>query len=209
MKTAPHPLQTVGSLVIDYFRWSQLTPMITVWFFSVMAVLLLLFVNHEEQAWDGLESVAIWVSELPVVGPAYLEWMEEQEAADGKIKLGGDYFKRMGMKAWAVLSLAFMVISWAVGALFGPFQPWTLKRKLLLAGLGCVALMAAYVGIYALSPEMFNGSGSRWILTFAGMSFIVLMVSGWCLTIAHALGLLGRWVYETRFSTTPAEDGLV
>jgi len=36
MKNKPHPLQFFGSMLIDYFRWSQLAPMITMWFFAVM-----------------------------------------------------------------------------------------------------------------------------------------------------------------------------
>jgi len=199
MNNHPHPLQLVGSLVIDYFRWSQLTPMITMWFFALLMVFLLFFVNHQEQTWDSVGSVAEWVAELPVVGPAYLEWMEEQAGADSKIKLSGDDFEVMAMKVWAVLSLVFMVISWAANALFGPFQPWTLKRKLGIAGMGCAALMASFLGVYYLSPEMFNGPLSRWILTFAGITLIVFLVSGWCLSIAHALGLLSRYVTETRF----------
>ena len=206
MNRTTHPLQIIGSLVIDYFRWSQLTPMITVWCFSLLTLLVMLIVNHQEQAWDSLESVAIWVSELPVLGPAYVEWLEDQATSDGKIQLGGDDLKRLALKVWAVLSLAFMVMGWLASALFGPFQPWTLKRKLAFASLGCAALMAGYLGTYALSPDMFNGSMWRWVLTFAGLSFIVLLASSWCLTIAHALGLLSHWVSEARWETAPDND---
>jgi magnesium-transporting ATPase (P-type) len=209
MNDSPHPLQIAGSLLIDFFRWSQLAPMITLWFFALVAVAMLLFVNHQEQAWDGIESVTEWVVELPVVGPAYLGWLEEQASSDGRMELHGEDFERMAMWAWAVLSLAFMVIGWAANALFGPFRPWTLKRKLLVAVLACAALMAGFVGTYALSPEQFNGPTWRWVLTFGGMSLIVLLASGWCLGIAHALGLLSRWLRQARFGRPAAEDELI
>lgn len=33
----PHPVQQLGSLIIDYFRWSQLVPMIKIMVFLVSA----------------------------------------------------------------------------------------------------------------------------------------------------------------------------
>jgi len=192
MKNDPHPLQIFGSLLIDYFRWSQLAPMITMWFFALLMVFVLFFVNHQDETWDSIGGVAEWVTELPVVGPAYINWMEEQASADGTLHFGDDDFKAAAMKAWALLSLVFMVGGWLAGSLFGPFKPWTLKRKLGLVSLGCVVLMAGFIGVYLLSPEMFNGPMSQWVMTFAGITIFVLLVSAWCLSIAHALGLLSR-----------------
>jgi len=200
MKNETHPLQIVGSLVIDYFRWSQLAPMITVWFFALFMVLMLLITNHQDETLDGLEAVAEWLVELPVVGPALLRWAEDNATDDGKLHFGGNDFKAAAMKAWVILSLAFMIIGWIVSIVFGPFQPWTLKRKLMVAGLGSTVLMAGFVAIYYLGVEMFNGPQYVWMLNFAGLSLIVFLVSGWCLSIAHALGLLSRLLVSGRVS---------
>lgn len=202
----PHPLQLIGSLVIDYFRWSQLAPMITVWFFALLMVFLLFFVNHQDETLDGIGTMAEWATELPVVGPGILKWMEEKADEDDTLHFGGDDFKVMAMKAWALLSLVFMVIAWLANTLFGPFQPWTLKRKLGLAGVASVVLFVGFVGVYKLSPEMFNGSLSQWLLTFSGISILVFLISAWCLSIAHALGLLGRLLVDTRLSKVASEN---
>ena len=192
MKKNPHPLKIVGSLLIDYFRWSQLAPMITMWFFALLMVFLLFFVNHQDQTLEGIGAVAEWVASLPVVGPPLLSWMEGHATSDGTLHFGGNDFKVLAMKAWVILSLVLMVLGWVASILFGPFQPWTLKRKLGITGLACAVLMASFLGVYFLNPEMFNGSMIRWFMTFAGIAVLIFLVSAWCLSIAHALGLLGR-----------------
>jgi len=192
MKNETHPLQIIGSLLIDYFRWSQLVPMITVWFFALFMVFMLFFVNHQDESLDGLGAVAGWVAELPVVGPTFVKWAEEKAADDGALHFGGDDFKVGAMKVWAILSLVLMGVGWLVSMLFGPFQPWSLKRKLAAASAASALLMVALSGVYFLSPEMFNGSLSAWLLNFAGISVFVFLVSAWCLTIAHMLGLFSH-----------------
>lgn len=192
MKNKTHPLQLIGSVVIDYFRWSQLAPMITMWSFALLMVFMLFFVNHQDETLDGAAAVAKWVSELPMVGPVFIRWAEEKATDDGTLHFGGEDFKAMAMKAWVILSLVLMVIGWLVNIVFGPFQPWSLKRKLGAAGLACVVLMAGFMGVYFLSPETFNGPASGWLFNFLGITVLMFLVSGWCLSIAHALGLLNR-----------------
>lgn len=201
----PHPLQQLGSLVIDYFRWSQLVPMITIWLFALLMVFMLFFVNHQDETVDGVGTMAKWVTELPLVGPAFLNWMEKQAAADGTLHFGGDDFKVAAVRAWALLSLVFMAIAWLANTLFGPFQPWTLKRKLGLTGVACVVLFFGFLGVYYLSPEMFNGSTVQWATTFSGITILVFLVSAWCLSIAHALGLLNRLIAGTRLNEVQPE----
>lgn len=208
MKNNQHPMQLVGSLVIDYFRWSQLAPMITIWFFAVLMVFLLYFVNHQDETVDGMAAVAGWVAELPVVGPPFIEWMEDRATDEGVLHFGGDDFKVAAVKAWALLSLVMMVIGWLARLLFGPFQPLTLKRKLGFAGLGSLALVAGFVGVYYLSPGLFNGTAVQWTLNFAGIAILVFLVSAWCLSIAHALGLLGRSVATLEIGKASPEDEL-
>ncbi|MDX2416943.1 MAG: hypothetical protein QNK19_05720 [Xanthomonadales bacterium] len=202
----PHPLQQLGSLVIEYFRWSQLVPMITIWLFALLMVFMLFFVNHQDETLDDVGTVMTWVTELPVVGPAYLKWMEERVATDGTLHFGGDDFKVAATKAWVILSLVFMVIAWLANTLFGPFQPWKLKRKLSLAGVACVVLFIGFLGVYYLSLEMFNGSSAQWVLTFSGITMFVFLTSAWCLSIAHALGLLSRLVTDPRLGQGAPED---
>lgn len=192
MKKNPHPAQLFGSLLIDYFRWSQLAPMITMWFFALLMVFLLFFINHQDETLDGIWAMAEWVAKLPVIGPPFYNWIVGHETSDGVLHFGGNDFKSTAMKAWAILSLLLMVLGWLASILFGPFQPWTLKRKLGITGLACGVLMVSFLGVYLLNPEMYNGSMIRWVMTFAGIAVFLFLVSAWCLSIAHALGLLSR-----------------
>ena len=191
-------MQLIGSLVIDYIRWSQLAPMVTVWLFAVLMMFLMFFVDHQDKTVDGIAAVARWITELPVIGPSFVEWMEEHAGDEGVLHFGGDDFKKVAMKIWMLGSLALMVIGWLARLLFGPFQPLTLKRKLGLAGLGCLALMTGFLAVYFLSPGLFAGTAVQWALNFAGIALLVFMVSTWCLSIAHALGLFSRSLTDSR-----------
>lgn len=110
------------------------------------------------------------------------------------------------MKIWALASLVLMVIGWLAGQLFGPFQPWTLKRKLGLAALGCVALVAGFLAVYFLSPGLFADSWVKSILSFSGIALLVFLVSTWCLSVAHALGLLNRALAVSQNGNVSADD---
>jgi hypothetical protein len=208
MRNELHPIQLVGSLVIDYIRWSQLAPMITMWFFAMLMVFMLFFVNHQDETLDGMAAAAGWVAELPLVGPSFIEWMEKRETDEGVLHFGGDDFKVAALKIWVLLSLVLMVIGWLARLLFGPFQPLTLKRKLGFAGLGSLVLLAGFLSVYFLSPGLFNGTAVQWTLNFTGIALLVFLVSAWCLSIAHALGLFSRSVAGLKIGNTSPEDDL-
>jgi len=74
--------------------------MITVWFFALFMVLMLLITNHQDETLDGLQAVAEWLVELPVVGSALLRWAEHNATDDGKLHFGGNDIKVAAMKAW-------------------------------------------------------------------------------------------------------------
>jgi hypothetical protein len=208
MRNKPHPIQLIGSLVIDYLRWSQLAPMITVWFFAVLMVFLMFFVEHQDETVDGAAAMTNWVTELPMVGPPLVNWLENRADDEGTIHFGGDDFKKAAMKIWAFGSLALMLIGWLVRLLFGPFQPWTLKQKLGLAALGCLVLIAGFLAVYFLSPGLFVGTVVQWTLNFSGIALMVFLVSAWCLSIAHVLGLLSRALSNSHTGKVAQEDEL-
>jgi len=208
MRNKPHPLQFFSSLVIDYIRWSQLAPMITMWFFAALMVFMLYFVNHQDETVTGAAAVVSWVAELPVVGPSFIEWMEKRETDEGALHFGGDDFKVVAMKIWVLLSLAMMVTGWVANLIFGPFQPLTLKRKLGFAGLGSLAFIAGFFGVYLLSPGLFNATPTQLTLNSVGIALLLFLVSVWCLSISHMLGLFGRSLGDAQISKTSPEDEL-
>jgi hypothetical protein len=200
-----NPLKLAIGLVIEYFRWSQLTPMITFWAFGLLMLAALVFVNNQEASWTALESVLRFIAGLPLVGDAFVRWMESHAGEDGSIDLDGQDFKATALKAWGVLALAFMVLGLIAGRLFGPFAPWSLKRKLGVAALACLALLAGFVAVYWLDRELFNGPAVQWMLIFGAIAGLLALclaetgsrfdqpcarLSGWLVQLAnHVTGI--------------------
>ena len=182
--------------------------MITMWLFAALMIFMLYFVNHQNETVNGVAAVAEWVAELPVVGPSFIEWMEKHETDEGMLHFGGDDFKVAAMKTWVLLSLAMMVIGWVANLIFGPFQPLTLKRKLGFAGLGSLAFIAGFFGVYILNPELFNATPTQLTLNSVGIALLLFLVSVWCLSISHMLGLFGRSLAATQISKASSENEL-
>lgn len=189
-----NPIYLVASLLIDYVRWTQLTPLVTMWFFALLMLVAMFFVNNQETVLDTLVPVWLWLESLPWVAES-LSRMEASAAEEGRASLGGGDLQAIALRAWAVISLVFMLLALIADWLFGPFKPWTLRRKLSLIALACVLLMAGFVAMYFADPEGFNGPASQWILMFTGVTVLVFIINAWCLSIAHALGWVKRLIW--------------
>ena len=207
--SSTNPLKLGVSLVIGYFRWSQLTPMIVVWGFGLLMLAAMFFVNNQEATFDMVGSVSRWIAGLPVVGDAFVQWGESLAGEDGTLELGGKDLEAALLKVWSGLSLVFFVLSLIAGWLFGPFKPWSLKRKLAFAGLGSVILIAAFAMVYFLDPSQFNGPAWNWMLMFSGVGILLFIVSAWCLSIAHLLGWVARLVAESELGEPKKPEGLI
>ncbi|MGK2927275.1 MAG: hypothetical protein ACSLE2_16790 [Lysobacterales bacterium] len=190
-----NPLKLIVTLAIDYARWTQLSPLVTLWAFGIGMLAAMLFVNYQVQSWDALGSLFQWIAGLPLIGDRFSSWLESLAGEEETIRLGGNDLKSAVLKAWSLLSLAFMVLALAINWIFGPFKPWSLKRKLGIAALCCMTLLAGFVAVYLADPEQFNGPASSWMFNFGGIAFLLFVVNAWCLTIAHLLGL-GRRAIE-------------
>lgn len=195
MTEGPNLLKLTATLAIDYWRWTQLSPLVTIWAFGIAMLAALLFFHVEAQSGDALGSLLPlleWIARLPLIGERFIAWLESLAGEDGTIQL--DELKAAGLKAWSLLSLAFMLLALAINWAFGPFKPWSLKRKLGIAGLCCLALLASFVAGYFADPEPFNGPAGQWMLIFSSIALLLLIVNAWCLSIAHLLGLARRAV---------------
>jgi len=168
--------------------------MITMWLFALLMLVGMFFVNNQETVLDILVPVWLWLESLPWVGES-LTRLEASVAEDGPGSHGGRDLTAIALRAWAVISLVFMLLALIADWLFGPFEPWTLRRKLGLIALTCVLLMAGFVAVYFAEPEEFRDQASQWMLMFTGFAVLIFIVSAWCLSIAHALGLLKRLLW--------------
>jgi hypothetical protein len=106
--------------------------------------------------------------------------------------LGIDDLKTFALRAWMVISLVFMLVHMAMSALFGPFEPWRLKRKLVYAGAGSLLLLAGLVLNYFSGVQNFDGGTPGWMLQFSLLALGVFLVSTYSLSVSHALGRLNE-----------------
>ena len=227
MEKQAHPLQFFGALVIDYFRWTQLTPMVLMWAIVVGLALLVGFVGYQDQIFNTADAVARWVAQLPGIGPRFTAWIEAkevQDAAAAAAKAGEetvpagttgdgsdalDELKLFVLKAWSVLSLVAMGISSLVNRLFGPFEPWTLKRKLRLVALLCLIFPLAFGIAEFAAPDMVHGSLSSILISSIGLMLLYFIVSAWCLTISHFLGLWRNQLMNREFGKPKKDERLL
>jgi len=191
------------SLGLGYIRWTQLTPMLLTWAFGLLMLLALTFVNFQEQTLSALEYFLEWLMQLPVVGERITPLLSDESTAT---HMTTSDFKSFVLSAWAVLSLAFMLAGFILSSLWGPFQPWTLKHKILIAGAGVVLLLAGMAFNYFVAPQNFNGEVSAWMLNFSLICLLVFGVSAYCLSVAHFLAYLNEALMAGELSS-PDDSG--
>lgn len=204
MQSQNHILKLLLSLGLGYMRWTQLTPMLLLWGFGLLMLLALTFVNFQEQTISALEFVLEWLMQLPVVGE-HIETLLSDKKDETHIATGD--FKSFVLSSWAVLSLVFMLASIILSLLFGPFQPWTLKRKIQITSGGVVLLLAGMITNYYAAPQNFNGEASAWMLNFSLISLLVFVVSAYCLSISHFLGYLNEALMAGELNTSDDSRG--
>ncbi len=188
--TQPSPVRLFASLVIDYVRWTQLTPMLLVWGVALLVLLAMFVTTNEEAFWGYLEHTMLWIAGLPVIGDAFVTFMQNQATDDGRLELDGRGLEALALRVWGWLSLAFWLLSMPIHWLFGPFEPRTLGQKLRITLAACAVLVTGFGLVYLSNPALFNGPGWRWMFMFAGFGVLVFIVSAWCLSIVHVLGVL-------------------
>ena len=198
------PLQLGVSFLIDYIRWTQLTPMIVLWGFFLFMLVAMVFVNNQETVFETLESLMNWVVGLPLIGEivsrwidAVVEWSNSQPSDDGALKLDGKAFEAAVMKVWSFISLVLLLLSLVISWIFGPFNPWTLKRKLGTAAVACFFLVVGFTVVYLIDLEMFRGPAYQWLLMFMGIGVLLFAVCCWSLGIAHFLEWLRNRITST------------
>ena len=178
--------------------------MILMWAGMLGLLFALFFVGNQETTWTLLERLTAWLASLPFVGPRFVEWMEAR-AQDGAIDMdfGRINFESAVLTAWGFISAIFMGLAFIAGHFFGPFKPWTLKRKLGVAALACLLVVIAFLALYLLDQELWNDPFSKALFTASGLAILLFIVSAWCLTVSHALGWLSGVVAGIDFERNP------
>jgi len=198
-------LKIAISLVIGYFRWTQLFPMIAAWVIGAGLLVLFAVTVDEEATGQVMDSVEQRIEAVPglarALGSMFDYVFSEEEAGKDPFEA----FRSVVLKAWGIASLAFMLLAWLLDLLFGPFKPRTLSRKLKVTLVACVALVAGYFACFFADPDQFNGPTYVSFLYFLGIGAVVFVVSTWSFTISH---LLGKWQLAIGQSTDQQPVGL-
>jgi hypothetical protein len=199
------PLISIG---LGYFRWTQLTPMILFWGAGIVMLMAMTFVNFQAQSFSILEWFLEWLVELPIVGDDFRGFLTEesqdlatqqaQEPDQGQsIHVDTNDFTSILFRAWAVMSLIFMLLGMAVSAQYGPFKPWSLKRKIGFMGLAVLVLLAGFIANYFADPDNFNGGAGGWIFNFSMISLLIFIVSVYSLTLSHIVQMVSDGIMKS------------
>jgi len=180
------------SFFLNYVRWTQLIPMLMVWGAGLAMVLALTFVNFQEQTFSVFEWLIQRLSQLPIVGDRITQALSDQE---GETHITTSDFKSFVLYSWSVISLAFMLAGMAISALFGPFEPWSLKKKFGLLGICAGLLLAGMIFNFLAAPDNFNGGFSGWAINFTAIALLVSLVSVYSLTVSHLLISLDKALF--------------
>jgi hypothetical protein len=209
---------TLMVAALGYFRWTQLVPMLMAWSFLLIMLGALVLVNFQEETFSVLAYVddlymryveadpavdgaadqpaapaaaSSEPADVPVPAPDSPGADVEAAAgspAPGAVTFDGDDLEGWVWRAWAVAALVGWVLGGVWRQLFGAPEPWTLRRKLVICAVLAGVCSIAFLGIWRLSPEDYNGSAFGWVALFVGVPVGVWLVSAWSLTISHLLG---------------------
>jgi hypothetical protein len=183
----------VLGVLVDYFRWTQLTPMVLAWAALLGLLLVFAFVNFQAEGLTVLDALARLWERYP--------WLPRIEdpgttAEDGAWHLDGERLRAPVLTAWGVISMVLWGLAWLWRRAVGDGTPWPLRRKLKVALSAGAAAWLAFVALYLLSSETFHDGPVRWLLTFAAMCVLPVIVSIYSLTVAHVLGGLSDRLAE-------------
>lgn len=200
----PSVPRLLAGLAIDYLRWTQLVPMLTVWTFLIVMVGAVLLISFQQQSLSLIDwSMTTYERYF---GPIELETTEmtaspvpnaSTETDAAPVKFSDDDFMPWAFTAWGVVALAGWLLSALLAKLFGPRAPMPLERKLVIAAVPALASSALLILAYFFGGARFNGSAIGWMVMFLGMPFGVWLVSVYSLSVAHVLDLLRRRVVES------------
>ena len=210
----PSLIRLLAALALDYLRWTQLVPMILAWAFLLLMVGAMLLVNFQEQSFGLIERgislyerIAGPIDEAPDA-PDPPQEADSPVLADDQgdragARFSGEDFEPLVTKAWALLALAGWLLGMAYRLLFGRPLRVGLKRKLLVAGLACIACTGLFLVAYFFGSERFNGSFVGWLAMFIVIPLIVWCISAYSLAISTAVDLAKRAIYRGGASPAP------
>jgi len=171
---------------VDYLRWAILVPAVFAWVFLFAFVLIMVGISFQYE-----------INELLVRGEAWAEARFDLEAfadraqviVDDLIAQGWDGVKTWVFRIWAGTALLAYLLGLMRGALLGPWQPLSLRRKLFLVAipaLGCGLVVLISMFWMMLAGAAANGALQMGLAAIL-VPGLVWMLSAWSLSLSHLL----------------------
>lgn len=179
--------RAVMSFALGWFLWTQITAMAAMWGIALLMVAALFLLSDVEQSMKGAESLLEWLLNAPIIGP----WLQPYLTEGGGESLTMDDLKAALFWTWTIGALVLAALAALVNRWLGPFEPWSLKKKLGLVAAACVALFIAFAMAVFRIESAEGMTGNPWI-TGVFLTVFVLGVSVWAVSISHVIGLVQK-----------------
>ncbi len=179
-------IRAILRLAIDYFRWTQLLPMLAAWGFLLLGLFAIALTSFEDQATALLEAFFAVFGAVYRLLPDSLTGVAE----DGSLRLSGDDLISALSWAWFVLSGIAMIVNWLVGERLRPDFLATLSGRIKTAGFLAAGVSVLVLVIRVLVPENFGGPITAWLPTLIGGPLIVWIISVYSLSVSAALSFV-------------------
>jgi hypothetical protein len=179
-------LRAAIGLVIDYFRWTQLVPMLACWAFLLACLFAFILTSFESQSIAALEAVVAIALQVVALVPEGLI----PRAPDGSIELSEDELLDFATWSWFLLSMLAMLINWIAGERLRPAFLAKLSGRIKSAGIATILVSGALISVRIAAPANFNGSLVSWLPFLIGAPVLVWIVSVYSLSVSAALSLV-------------------
>ena len=183
---------------IDYLRWTILVPAVFAWLFLAAFVLIIVGISFQGE-----------INDLLVEGGAWLESRYEADELDAKadrvqaviddlIAQGWDGVKTWVFRIWAGTALLGYLLGLLRAALFGPWQPLSLRRKLFLVAMPAVGCgLIILLGLVWMMLAGATGDGAMGMVMAAVVApGLVWVLSAWSLSLSHLLNVIRERLIE-------------
>lgn len=178
--------------VIDYLRWAILVPAVFAWLFLAAFVLIIVGISFQSEINDLLAEGGTWLESRYEADELDARAERVQAVIDDLIAQGWDGVKTWVFRIWAGAALLGYLLGLLRAALFGPWQPLSLRRKLFLVAMpavGCGLIVA--MGLVWMLLSGAAGGGGLDMLPLALLPpGLVWVLSAWSLSLSHLLNLI-------------------
>lgn len=177
----------LANLVLDYFRWTQLIPMILGWAFAIMMILGISLVVFQGSINAFLENTE------PLI-ERYIGAADESGEANTSLSFTGDDIIPWILKIWGWLAFAGWILSIIREKIFGPRPPGQLGRKIKISGIAAGAFSVILLVMYLAIGDSSANTTLELMVPFVLMPLLLWGVSAYGFTVSFVIGELQKLI---------------